>query len=348
MNRGILGPVGTVVLALALLHAREAGAYPDLDLKLINPYPATGPADITGDGVGNRVARMMQSMSPASLTDALAWSISTTLAAGLGRRVIVERRARVRTIEGHRQVALATPDGHTLLLSGDSAFLVHPKTARELAFDPVRDLVPVALVARMPIVLIASRRLGVTTAREFIAAAKAAPRPMHIGSAGGLSTTHLAAELMMERAGIDLVRVAFNGGTAAVDNVMTGQIEAAFVPLPAVLPYLYSERLRVIGIAEPERDLALPHIPALAKTIPGFDAAHWYGVFAPAGTPRSVVSLLSEKLASGVAPPATSELLASRGLRITYLAAAEFSAKLVSERARWRSFIARRAGASGT
>lgn len=254
----------------------------------------------------------------------------------------------MRTVEGHRQVALAAPDGHTLLLSGDAAFLLHPQTARDLAFDPARDLVPVALVARMPIVLIASRRLGVTNAREFIAAAKTAPRQIHIGSAGGLSTTHLAAELLMERAGIDIVRVAFNGGTAAVDNVMTGQVEAAFVPLPAVLPYLQSPRLRVIAITEPERDPVLPHIPALAETIPGFEAAHWYGVFAPAGTPASVVSLLSEKLALGVAAPGQSELLAGRGLRLTPLAAAAFSAKLVGERARWRSFIARRAGPSGT
>ena len=337
-----------LVLGFALFHALPAAAYPDRDLKLVNPYPATGPADITGDGVGNRVARMMQSMSPASLTDALAWGIGNTLSAELGRRVVIERRARVRTVEGHRQVAHAAPDGHTLLLSGDAAFLLHPQTARDLAFDPARDLVPVAQVARMPIVLIASRKLGVTNTGEFIAAARAAPGQIHIGSAGGLSTTHLAAELLMERAGIRLVRVAFNGGNSAVDNVMSGQIEAAFVPLPAALPYLQSARLRVIGIAERKRDPALPHVPALAETLPGFEAGHWYGVFAPAGTPRPLVFLLSEKLASGVATSTIGELLAGRGLRLTYLAAAEFSANLAIERARWRSLTARHAGVSGT
>lgn len=330
----------TFFVLLAALTAAQAAAYPEKEIRLINPYPATGPVDIAGSVAANKVLRMVQSYSAPSLTDLLAWQIRAALSSGFDKPVSVERRARRRTIEGHQHVAQAIPDGYTLLLSGNSTMVIHPQLVRESPFNPMRDFAPVARVARMPIVLVASARFPPDSVQQFIERARSMPGRLHLGSSGDFSTAHLAGVLFNHLAGIEVEHVAFNGGAAAVNAVMAGQVETALVPLPAALPYVNSGGLRLLGIAERERFSTLPNLPTISEAgIPGFEVSAWYGLFAPAGTPRAVITQLNEHIAAELRSADTRKLLLGQGLQAAHLGAEEFSRLLRAERERWAPLI---------
>lgn len=336
INRWITA--GFVALSASAVGA--AAAYPEKEVKLVNPFPVTGPADIAGSTTVNKVLRVMQNHAAPPVTDVLASHLRQTLSFALDKPVALERRSRWRTIEGHRYVAQAAPDGYTLLLAGNGTIIIHPQVVRDVAFQPLQDLTPVALVARMPMVLITAAGSNVRSVQQFVEQARAAPGRLHLGSSGDFTTAHLAGALFKSVTGTALEHVSYNGGAAAVRGVIAEQIEAAFVPLPAVLPYAGNARLRALGIADHERHPALMDVPTFAEAgAAGVEISAWYGIFAPAGTPRAVIAHINARIATELHSDSTRRLMASHGLHATHLSAEEFAARLQFETRRWAPLI---------
>lgn len=320
--------------------AAACATFPAYGVRLINPYPAAGPADIAGVLPANRVLRLMQNQAAPAVTDLLAEELRQALARELKTTVVLERRPLERMIEAHRFVGRAVPDGRTLLFSGSASITVYSQVAQNAAFDPQRDFVPVALFARMPLVLVSGVGPGAASVRALIEAGRARPGRVRFGSSGDYSTAHLAGEHFSRLAGIDLLHVGYNGGTAAASAVLAGQIEVAFVPLAAALPYFASNRLRALGIADRARDPGLPEVPTLIESgILGSEAALWYGVFAPAGTPEHVIGRLETAIAGGLHTRERHRPWPPPGLQVVHVGAAEFARLVSDEQRRWARVV---------
>lgn len=325
---------------LALACSAAGAAYPEREIRLVNPFPPTGPTEIAGSIATSKLLRVIQVYGAPSLTDALAWRASRVLNSGLAQPVTVDRRARGRGIMAHRHVAGAPADGYTLLVSDIASLAIHPQRSGEPGFDPRRDLTPVALIAQMPMVLAVGAKSPAHTVAELIAAARGAPRRINFGSAGDFTAAHLALESLRRAANIEFVHVAYNGGVGAVNALISNQIEQAFVPLPAALPHARSGAVRLIALAAAERFDGIPGLPTFTEAgLPGLEAATWYGIFAPAGTPGAVVARLNAELVAGFNAESGRRQLLSQGLVPARLTAGEFAAALGRERERLAPLI---------
>ncbi len=257
----------------------------------------------------------------------------------LDRIVRIERRAYGRGIPGTDDVVNAPRDGDTLLFGNNMELITQPRLYR-LPYAPGRDLVPVAAVARMPIVMIALSQGGPASVRAFVNAAQAAPGVLNYGSSGDFRSGHLAGELFVRRTGVSVVHVPYNGGNDALNSVIKGQVQAAFIPLPSVLPALPGGKIRLLGIADPVRHEALPQVPTLSEAgVPGFEAASWFAIYAPAGTPGQVAMRLNRGMTTGLRALHLERLLASQGLQAHYPGASEFGALMRAEEEKWKPVL---------
>jgi tripartite-type tricarboxylate transporter receptor subunit TctC len=327
--------------ALCLLLATcAAAAHPDREIRLINPYPASGPVDLAGSVPVNRVLRLMQNHAAPALTDILAAQVRQALTYDLDRSVALERRPRQATLEAHRHVARAEPDGCTLLLSGNASIVILPRLARDAVPAAHGELRPVAMIARLPLVLISGAKSGLRSIPDLIDAARRRPARLYYGSTGDYSTAHLAGALFEQRTGIQLVHVPYNGGTAAVNAALAGQVETTFAALPAAMPHLLAGRLRALGIAAPDRYPALPGLPTIGEAgIPGFEAAVWYGIFAPARTPQRIVERLDAAISASLHSEQSRAQWLGLGVLAVHVGAADFDRLLRGERAKWSPVI---------
>ena len=316
---------------LICLSAVSAAAYPERPVVLILPFPGTGSTDIAGIPRISKLARIMQNVSAPSLTDNMVQDIQQSLAAALGQPVNVLRRVRGKTNLGARYVAQSAPDGYTLLFADAPTITVFPVLNPKPPVDVATELVPVGMFARMPIALIAATDHPPETVREIVDRARRLPGSINYGSAGEGSTSHLTGELLAAMTGAPIVHVNYNGSLPALNAVLTGQVELAFVPLPAVLPYLPGGKVRIVAMASSMRHPAVAGIATIAESgVAGFDASGWFGLFAPARTPSAVISLLNYDLKraltmQGMLPaPGTSEA---------------FRAQVEADRARWGAIL---------
>lgn len=329
---------------ITLLLAACAGWLPapglaEKPIVIINPYPPSGPAELAGSSATNKALKIMQTFAAPSVTDVLAERVGQSMGVALDRIVTIERRSRGRSIVGARYVAESAPDGHTLLLSSSVKMVTYPRLY-PLPYDPLRDFIPVAPVARMPVVVIAPAGGAVHSLRGLIEAAQGAPGKFNYGSAGDFTSSHLAAELFKTKTGTRLVHVNYNGGMEAVNGVAKGQVHVAFVPLPAVLPFASSDRFRLLAIADAARHEVLPTVPTVAEHgLPDFEAATWFGIFAPRGTPGGVVAQLNEAIAKGLRSQQSMRLLFSQGLQGRHLSSTQFARLIHAEHAKWRPVI---------
>lgn len=331
------------LLACCGLIASTHGA---AGVSLVIPYPATGLEEISGRTPANKVLRIMQDYAAPSVTDGLAWATRQMLAAGLQEAVEIDRRSRRGGGEGHERVAQAMPDGRTLLLSDAASMVVRAQRGLAEGGDPLRRLVPVALIAEMPVVLIVQRATGVRDLATLTAAARSAPGRLHLGSAAEWSVSHLAAEYVRRKLGLDMLQVPYNGGGGAVGAVLKGQIEAAVVPLPAALGYVSSPDLRVIAVSGEKRHPELAQVPTFHEQgMAGLETAGWFGLFAPPGTPRDVVVRVNRVVEEGLKSELVYRLVSGRGLIPAYRDGAAFASLLRFERERWGLLIATLAAA---
>lgn len=332
--------VWAVWVSMAFAGAAASAPYPERDIRLVNPFPPTGPTEIAGMVATNKILRTIQVYGAPSLTDDLAWRVSQVLGAGLAQPVRIERQARGLGVLGHRAVARSVPDGHTLILSDTSSLVIRPLRRNERGLDVVDGLAPVAPVAGMPMVLAVSRQSTFRDAAQLIGAARHPVGRTRIGSAGTLTSAHLALESMQRTAGIEALHVAYNGGAAAVNAMIANQTAQAIVPLPAALPYARSGALRLLALVAQERFAGLPQLPTLREAgISGVHSETCYGVFAPAGTSAAIIARLNAELVAGLNDEPHRQRLIAQGLQPASASATEFSAKLTRERARWAPLI---------
>ena len=325
---------------LIVLSAVSAAAYPERAVVLILPFPGTGSTDIAGIPRISKLARIMQNVSAPSLTDNMVQDIQQSLAAALGQPVNVLRRVRGKKNMGARYVAQSAPDGYTLLFADAPTITVFPVLNPKPPVDTATELVPVGMFVRMPIALIAATDHPPETVREIVERARRLPGSINYGSAGEGSTSHLTGELLAAMTGAPIVHVNYNGSLPAMNAVLTGQVELAFVPLPAVLPYLPGGKVRIVAMASSMRHPAVAGIATIAESgVAGFDASGWFGLFAPARTPSAVISLLNYDLNRALGEEFLQRALTMQGMLPAAGTSEDFRAQVEADRARWGAIL---------
>ena len=278
------------LLALAMSRAIAQGGYPDRPLRLIVPFPPGGTVDLIARIVAERIAP------------------------GLGQTVVVDNRAGAGGAIGADAVARAAPDGYTILQGTGSTHGTNPAVNKKLPYDPIKDIDPIVMIARTPYILVAHPAIAANTVRELVALAKAQPGKINFASYGSGSSNHLAAELFKAMAGIDLVHVPYKGAAPAVAAIVAGEVQVIFDVVGTSGQHIKAGKMKLLGVGSPQRSPVAPDAPTLAESgVAGFDAGTFFGLFAPAATPRAIVDRLNREVVKVLAMPAERERLVMMG-----------------------------------
>lgn len=283
--------------------------------------------------------KVLVGFPPGSTADLLARAIAPKLSAQLGQPVIVDNRAGAGSSIAAEAVANARPDGHTLLVS-TTANVINPALSSTLKFDFARDLVPVTLLAENPVLLIAPGNSPSGTVAALVAAARANPGKMTFASSGNGTFTHLYGELFNQLAGIKLTHVPYKGSTQAMTDVMAGVVDMSFTPSTPVLGQVKSGKLKALALIGRQRMAALPEVPTFAEAgITGFDSALWFGLNAPAGTPKPVIDRLAAEVQKAMAAPDVQPQLAQQGIDASVGGPAQFADLTAKEMKQWARVV---------
>jgi tripartite-type tricarboxylate transporter receptor subunit TctC len=297
----------------ALAPTAYAQNFPAGPVRIIVPFPAGGATDVLGRVLSVHLQNL--------------W----------GSPVITEYRPGAAGLIGTRQVAAAPGDGHTLLMASTGAILaLAAERIGNGAYDIARELAPVSLVAAPPYILVVNPALPVKTATELIAHAKRNPGKLSFGSSGVGSASHLSGALFQQMAGIDMLHVPYRGTGPAVTDLLGGRIEVMFSPALTVTPHVAAGTLRVIGTTGSARSALFPDFPTVAESgLPGYSSLGWFGLFAPAGTPRDVVARISADTKTVLTMPEAKQRLAEQGAEPEPNAPDAFAAFVNSDIAKW-------------
>jgi tripartite-type tricarboxylate transporter receptor subunit TctC len=303
-----------VLLLWLLTAAAAAQDYPNKPIRSIVPYP------------------------PAGGTDVVARILSEPLAAVLGQPILIDNRGGAAGNLGTDLAAKAAPDGYTILFTL-SSHTINPKLYPNLPFDVERDFVPISLAALSPQILVAHPSVPANNIRELIALARSQPGKLNFASVGTGSPAHIAGELLKLKSGIDMVHVPYKGGGPAIADTLGGQVQLAFVTLPAAMQYVKAGKLKALAIASDRRSAVVPDIPTIAETVPGCVVNSWYGALAPAKTPPAIVAKLQAAFAKVLAMPEVKEKLFAQGAEAQSSTSAEFAARIHDELREWEYVI---------
>ena len=286
-----------------------------------------------------RPIRFVVPVSPGGGSDLLARTIGAKLAENLGQSVIVDNRPGASGNIGAELVAKSSPDGYTIVIE-TIVLVTAPLIYRGVSFDSGRDFAPITLVAKVPHVLVANLRLQSMSLAEFIALAKSRPGKLNYSSAGKGSPIHLAAELFKSQARLDIVHVPFGGGGPANTAVIGGQVDLSFANITAILPHVRAGRVKALGITSIKRSSAASDIPTIAEAgLAGYDFTSWFGVLAPAGTPRAIIGRLNVEIARILNLPEIKGRLATDGTELVTSTPGEFADYLKSESRKWAKVL---------
>ena len=251
-----------------------------------------------------RPIRLVVPFAPGGGTDILARALAARMGDSLGQAVNVENRAGGNTLIGTEAVVRAAADGYTLLMQTNNLATNPTLYKGKLSFDTRKDLLPVALVAGNPHVLVVHPSVPARDLKEFIALARAKPGTLTFATAGSGTVNHLTGELLKMRAGIDLIHVPYKGSGALMPDLLGGQVNALFAAMPTVTALIKDKRLRPLAVTTPRRFAGLPEVPTIAESgFPGFDLSSWFGILAPAGTPAAVIARLNAEILKALKDP---------------------------------------------
>jgi tripartite-type tricarboxylate transporter receptor subunit TctC len=291
------------------------------------------------DGYPARPIRFILPFPPGGGTDILGRLLAERLAANLGQPVVIENRGGAGGNVGAEAAARSAPDGYTIVLVAPS-LAIGPTLYSKLNYDPVKDFAPISLVATVPNVMITHPSVPAQTLQEFIAYARSRPGALNFGSGGAGTSNHLAGELFNLLTGTKLVHIPYKGVNLAMQDVLAGNVHLVFIGIPAAAPHIKAGKLRALALVAPERSAALPEVPTVAQAgVSNFDVTTWYGVLAPAGTPRAIVTRLNAELVKVVHSPDVRERLAATGTEPLTSTPEEFAAYIQREIAKWGDVI---------
>jgi tripartite-type tricarboxylate transporter receptor subunit TctC len=271
--------------------------------------------------------------------DTVARAFGQRLSVLIGQPVIIENRPGAGGNLGTALAARAPKDGHTLMLTAQSAQTINPALYKRTGFDPVTDFEPVMVVATAPYVLVTNPNFPPKNLKELIAYAKPKPGKIDIASAGNGTLNHLLAVMLNRSADLHMVHIPYRGAAAAATDVVGGQVQLTFGSFPGVMPFVKSGQLKVIGVATEKRSQLAPDLPTLAESLPGFHANSWYGLFAPAGTSKEVVRKIHAAGAKVLAIPELRERLAGQGAEVASSTPEQLAALLKEDLVRWAKIV---------
>ncbi len=291
------------------------------------------------DKYPSRPVTLIVPQAPGGANDAIARIVAQKLTEATGQQFVVDNKPGAGGNIGMAAGAKARPDGYTLVLTADSAAVINPALYKTTGFDTLKDFEPVAPVATAGYVLVANNAFPPKTVAELIATAKAAPGKYSIASAGNGTLNHLIGEMLGKAAGIELVHVPYKGASAAVTDLVGGQVQVSVQSLPSSIAFIRGGKLKVLGVVNEKRVAALPDAPTIGETIKGFGTTPWYGVFAPAGTPKAIVDQLQAALARVLDAPDTREKLATVGCEPFKGTTDQFTALVKADLPKWSKIV---------
>ena len=291
-----------------------------------------------------RPVRLVVPFPPGGSTDILARSIAQRLQEALGQPFVVENKGGAGGSIGATEVARAAPDGYTLLMGHIGTLAVNPSLYPNLAYDPVKSFAPVALIARVPNVLVVNPVVPARDVQQLIALAKAKPGALRYASGGNGngngSAAHIAMEYFKLRTQTDIGHIPYRGTAPAVTDVMGGQVEIIMTGVPAVLQQVKAGKLRALAVSSRSPVASMPDLPTIAASgVPDFEAIQWYGVVAPARAPAAVILLLNAEIGRALQTPALKARLDAEGAEAAPTSSDAFGALIASEIARWKPVI---------
>jgi len=311
----IWGALATGLSLLLLPASAVAQNFPDHPVRLIVPFPAGGPNDIIARVIGQRMAELLK------------------------QPVLIDNRGGQGGVLGTDAVAKAKPDGYTIAISSAGALAISP-SMEKVAYDPLKDLQAITLVATIPEMLVVASNVPASNMSELVALAKAQPGKLNFASSGPGSLPHLAGELLKLTAKIDIVHVPYRGAAPAVNDMLGQQVQMVFLDLPIILPQIEAGRLKPIAIGSAERAPTAMAVPTTAEAgMPDLKIENWYGMVAPAGTPAAIVAILNKTAVEAMRDPQVKEKLASQGATLVGDSPEHFHDFIGSEIEKWAGVI---------
>ena len=308
--------IGAALVGLSALPGTSAVQdYPKQPIKLVLPFPPGGP------------------------TDLLTRLVSVKMGNALGQNFVIDNRAGASGMIGAEAVARAAPDGYTIL-SNASLHIITPIVQPKMRYDAIKDFAPITQLADVPLVLVVNNASPIRTVADLIALAKSQPEPLNFGSPGAASSQHLAGESFKLTAKVPLQHVPYKGSAPALTDLMGGQIQLMFDSMPSAMPFIKSGKLRAVAVTTAKRSTALPNVPTVAESgLPGFNISTWYGLWAPRGTPASIVNQLATQAAQALKQPDVHKQYVDMGAEPVGSTPEEFTKYITAERAKWEEIV---------
>lgn len=310
--------LATLTVAAALCAASlnaVAQQYPTRTIKLVIPFPPAGATDVIGRALGQQLSE------------------------SLGQAIVIENRPGAGSTIGADLVANAPADGYTLLLASGS-ICISASLYKKLPFDPATSFAPVSLVGHVPHMLVMNPSVPANSIKELIALAKSKPGELNVASQGNGTLSHMELELFKTAAGVDLTHVPYKGSSNAMNDLLSGNVSMLFDSVTSSLPMVKRGQLKALGVVSPKRLAFAPDIPTIAEGgIPGFDAANWFALLAPAGTPNEIIRVLNTHVAKAIASPELRERLAKQGAVLEGSTPEELSTLIKGDLDRWARVV---------
>jgi tripartite-type tricarboxylate transporter receptor subunit TctC len=311
----LLGILASGLFLLSLPAQATAENFPDRPIRLIVPFPPGGPNDIIARVIGQRMSELAR------------------------QPVVIDNRGGQGGVLGTDAVAKAKPDGYTIAISSAGALAISP-TMERVAYDPLKDLQAITLVAKVPEMLVVAGNVPAHDMKELIALAKSQPGKLNFASSGPGSLPHLAGELLKLTAKVDIVHVPYRGAAPAVNDLLGQQVQMVFLDLPIILPHIRSGALRAIAIGAPERAPTAMEVPTTAEVgMPDLLTENWYGMVAPAGTPPAIIAALNRIATEAMRDPVVKEKLAIQGATLIGDSPEHFHDFIATEIDKWAKVI---------
>jgi len=286
-----------------------------------------------------RPVRTIVPFAPGGGADIVARGILPRLGESMGQQFVIDNRPGGGTLIGAELAARSAPDGYTLFVGITGTMAINPSIYRKLPYDPVRDFAPITMMANGPNVLVVHPSLPARSVKELIALARSRPGQMSYGSSGIGGAPHLAGELFKSMARVDMIHVPYKGAAPATTDLLAGHIQIMFAGMGAALPHIQAGKLRALAVASDARSPALPDAPTIGEFLKGFTAATWFGLFAPAGTPKEVVTLLHREIVRATTREDVRRQLLSLGYEPATLTPDQLGQYVKDEIAKWAGVI---------